>query len=166
MKPEALPSQPIDPVRLIGPVVIDLGAMADHSEEVERILSLLDKLIAFQRVQIRDVEAAMGVKQGYIARLFRGGINFRYDHVLAILDAIGISPRQFFQFAYAPDGGGDDELRRLVGKPSLPEPSDSLVTLRQADLEKLVLTTLQKLDLIKKPVATARPKRRPRSRKD
>ena len=159
----ALPSQPIEPVRLRGPVVVDSEGM-ENSEEVQRIISLLERLIAYQKVPISTIENQMGVSQGYLARLFRGETHLRYQHVLDVLEAIGVPPRGFFKLAYELDGGEGD-LRALASLPSLAKPSQTLVPLSEADFENLLHKALVKFDLIKPPPTSPAPsskKRGPR----
>lgn len=139
----------------------------ETADEVKRIISLLERLIAFQKVPIGTIENRMRVSQGYLARLFRGETHLRYQHILDVLEAIEIPPRGFFKLAYEIDGPGDTDLRSLASLPAVARPPEPSVTLSEADLENLLRKALSKFDLIKAPPppkGKARPKKRaPRS---
>jgi transcriptional regulator with XRE-family HTH domain len=132
--------------------------------EVLRILKLLERLIAYQKVPISTIEEKLGVSQGYVARILGGRTHLRFQHVLDILAAIGVSPKRFFTLAYSDED--DDmmgELRALASKPALPDAGGALMTVREGDLEKLVIKTLTKLDLL--PVASPSRSKPPRTKR-
>ncbi len=138
----------------------------ESSEEVQRIATLLDKLIAFQKVPIGTIEKKMGVAQGYLARVFRGESYLRFHHVLVILEAIDISPRRFFKLAFEEDDDGHDkELSAFLSRRSQPAPPSAPMTFREEDLEQVVMRTLEKLDLLKAPAPAPAKPRKPRQPK-
>lgn len=160
-----MPPQPIESIRLQSPFDVDSGGM-ETSAEVKRIVGLLERLIAFQKVPISTIEKRMKVSQGYLARVFRGESYLRYQHVLDVLEAIELPPRGFFKLAYEIDGAGDSDLRALASLPAVAKPQEPVVTLSEADLEALLQKALSKFDLVKLPSpSTGRSKtgkRRPR----
>lgn len=134
--------------------------MPDSSESV-RIARILERLIRFQKMPIRAVENRMGISGGTLRRIFTGRIKLKYDHIIEILEILGVSPRSFFKIAYEveePENLSNDELLSYLHKLALPEAGAS-PAVNRADLEAVVLDILQKFGL--KP---AGPPPRPRRR--
>lgn len=124
--------------------------MAD-SAEMLRIAALLETLVLVRKVPIRKTEKALGLSNGYLARVFSGKIELKYRHILDILAVVGMEPRDFFELAY-PEGGRSPESSDLVHK-LRPVPEDSAEPDTQ-DFEARVIELLVKLDVpIKKPPA-------------
>jgi transcriptional regulator with XRE-family HTH domain len=132
--------------------------MSDSSESV-RIARLLERLIRFQKLAVRTVESRMGISSGTLRRIFSGRIRLKYDHIIEILEILGISPRSFFKIAYEveePENLSNDELLSYLHKLALPEAAaPPPPALTRADLEAAVLETLEKLGL--KPAASPPP---------
>lgn len=126
--------------------------MADPAEML-RIAALLETLVLVRKVPIRKTEKALGLSNGYLARVFSGKIELKYRHILDILDVVGMEPRDFFELAY-PEGSRSPDSSDFVHKlRPLPEPEDSTEPDTQ-DFEARVIELLVKLDVpIKKPPA-------------
>lgn len=63
-----------------------------------------------------DIERKMGWSTSYLSRLFSGGIELRFEHVLDITAALGMRPDEIFRIAY----------------PDHEPPSEAALRLRQA----------------------------------
>ena len=166
-----MPSQPIEPVRLQTRLLYARGIMS-NPEEVPRIKKLLERLIAFQKIPIGTIENQMGVSQGYLSRLFSGRTELKYQHIVDILEAIEISLPSFFKLAYEAEGTEEPPIQKLSGlatRNRTPEPAGTLVTLREEDLERVIMQALAKLDLVQarpqkeKPPKAKPPKKKPPS---
>jgi transcriptional regulator with XRE-family HTH domain len=51
-----------------------------------------------------DVERKLGWSVSYLSRLYSGGIELRFEHIVDIAGALGLRPEEVFRFAY-PDLG-------------------------------------------------------------
>ncbi|HEX9944268.1 MAG TPA: helix-turn-helix transcriptional regulator [Thermoanaerobaculia bacterium] len=142
--------------------------MAD-SAEVLRIARLLERLILFKKIPIRQVEKQLHVSNGTLARLFSGRVELKLRHILDILEVLQVSPQTFFKLAYEiedPEQIGAAELLshlRKIGLPdAIPPPPIS-----RAEVESVVVATLERLGLTPAPPAgpsRPRSRRSPRSR--
>lgn len=97
----------------------------------------------------RDVERKLGLSASYLSRLFSGTIELRFEHVVNIARAIGMTPEEIFAFAYPPreaPTAAASKLRELVGalQPAAP-PAAAPATPSEEDLERLMAKTLRKL---------------------
>jgi transcriptional regulator with XRE-family HTH domain len=68
--------------------------------EVERLLKLTQTALRLLNLSNREVERRMGLSPSYLSRLFGGTIELKVQHVLAICDAAGLHPVEFFRLAY------------------------------------------------------------------
>jgi hypothetical protein len=76
----------------------NLCGMSD--EQVARITRLLRQAIKVSDFNSRDVERRLGFSGGYLSRLFGGQIEIKINHILDVLDVIGLYPHEFFQMAF------------------------------------------------------------------
>lgn len=129
--------------------------MAD-SAEILRIAALLETLILVRKVPIRRTEKALGLSNGYLARVFSGKIELKYRHILDILEAAGMEPRDFFELAYTV--GGEPQPGDLVQKLSpVPEPQE-MPSPDSHDFEVRVIELLVKFGVLEK---ASRPPKNP-----
>ncbi|HEV2856088.1 MAG TPA: helix-turn-helix transcriptional regulator [Thermoanaerobaculia bacterium] len=68
--------------------------------EILRILDLLRTLIRILGLSNREIERRAGFSPSYLSRLFGNYLELKYEHVLEISRALGITPREFFELAY------------------------------------------------------------------
>src|SRR5436305_2271440 len=117
--------------------------MADPAEltpEVERILSLLELLIAAKKAGIRGVERQLAVSHGTLARLFSGKIALKFQQILDLLEVLEVTPKAFFRVAYSLDDPGSmkaEELLRQLQGLALPDPPVPTV-LSRAEIQRMI----------------------------
>ncbi len=68
---------------------------------VQRVLDTLKTVMRLLGVTNREVESRMGWSHGYLSRIFSGTIELRVEHVLRIVEIIGLDPAEFFDLAFA-----------------------------------------------------------------
>ena len=100
----------------------------------------------------RDVERQLGLSSSYLSRLFSGGMELRFDHIVQISKAMGLRPEEVFQFAYPqppePPSDAMTRLRKTTGTlvqsapapPAPPPPTGP----SQEELERLMAKTLRR----------------------
>jgi transcriptional regulator with XRE-family HTH domain len=102
-----------------------------------------------------DVERQLGWSTSYLSRLFSGGIELRFEHVLDISRALGLRPDELFRFAYPDRNETPSEaalrLREMSGsfqwlppQPPAPPPPAAPAT-SEAEVERLMARSLRKL---------------------
>jgi transcriptional regulator with XRE-family HTH domain len=69
-------------------------------DEIQRLLYLLRVAMRMLDVSNREVEKKLGLSYGYLSRLFSGSIELKIEHILQILDVLGLTPAEFFHLAY------------------------------------------------------------------
>jgi transcriptional regulator with XRE-family HTH domain len=69
-------------------------------EETERIIRMLRTALRLLGFTNREIERRLGYTPSYLTRLFSGQIELRFEHVVEIASAIGMTAEEFFQFAY------------------------------------------------------------------
>jgi transcriptional regulator with XRE-family HTH domain len=72
----------------------------ETNAEILRILDLLRTLIRILGLSNREIERRAGFSPSYLSRLFGNYLELKYEHVLEIGRALGITPREFFELAY------------------------------------------------------------------
>lgn len=71
-----------------------------REEEIERLRSLLCLVVGVLNLEPRAVEERLGASPRFLHRLFNNFIEFRVQHLYAVLEAIELEPSEFFQLAY------------------------------------------------------------------
>jgi transcriptional regulator with XRE-family HTH domain len=109
-----------------------------HRAEADRLADLLGKVIRLQGLSLRSVEAKAGMAENTLARLVRGKKGLYVVHILQVIEALGITPGQFFRVAYPevgqplrPAGAG------LLGTAGAP-PDDEFVAKVSAALVQIL----------------------------
>src|SRR5215510_2556428 len=75
--------------------------MEDKSKkESERIIHRLRIALRLLGFTNREIERRLGYTPSYLTRLFSGQIELRFEHIVDIVDAIGMTVDEFFHFAY------------------------------------------------------------------
>lgn len=72
----------------------------ESNAEILRILDLLRTLIRILGLSNREIERRAGFSPSYLSRLFGNYLELKYEHILEISRALGITPREFFELAY------------------------------------------------------------------
>jgi len=109
----------------------------ETNTEILRILDLLKTLIRILGLSNREIERRAGFSPSYLSRLFGNYLELKYEHILEISRALGITPREFFELAY-PDNAE--------------APTESM---------KRIRSVLQNMQPLPRPVETAAPKPAP-----
>lgn len=104
-------------------------------DEVQRLVELLRMVIRTFGTN-REVERKLGMRPGYLSRIFGGAVELRMEHVLAVCRALDVAPGEFFTLAF-PTGpepvteAGSKMFARLRPKggqaslPQIPQPPAS-----------------------------------------
>ena len=102
-----------------------------------------------------DVERKLGWSVSYLSRLYSGGIELRFEHIVDIANALGLRPEEVFRFAY-PDLNEEpsDAAKQVrtatlnLGGIRLPAKAAPEQTappaLSEADVERIVAKTLRR----------------------
>ncbi len=114
------------------------------------VLRMVMRVLGFRNA---DLERKLGLSTSYLSRLFSGGIELRFEHIVLLANAMGVRTAEIFRFAYPETGEPPSEaaqrLRLSTGgfqppvhpPPALPQygPPPS-----EADLERLMARTLRR----------------------
>jgi transcriptional regulator with XRE-family HTH domain len=104
-----------------------------------------------------DVERKLGWSVSYLSRLYSGGIELRFEHIVDIAGALGLRPEEVFRFAY-PDLGEEPsdaakQVRqataslggiRLPATPAAAPAAPVPPAITEADVERIVAKTLRR----------------------
>lgn len=123
--------------------------------EIEHIIRVLRTAMRVFGYRNADIERKMGWSTSYLSRLFSGGIELRYEHVLDITTALGLRPDEIFRIAYPdrePPSEAAQRLRQATGaflpKPmaqaSTPPPASRPDLRSDEELERLMERALRK----------------------
>jgi transcriptional regulator with XRE-family HTH domain len=77
-------------------------------EETERLIRMLRTAMRLLGFTNREIERRLGYTPSYLTRLFSGQIELRFEHVVDIVRAMGMTVDEFFRFAYP------DRLEKLT----------------------------------------------------
>jgi transcriptional regulator with XRE-family HTH domain len=121
--------------------------------ETEHILTVLRTVMRVLGYRNADLERKLGLSTSYLSRLFSGGIELRFEHIVNLAGAMGLRVDEIFRFAY-PESGElpSDAARRLQAatghfKPPGPQsaPAQPASTgPSEAELERLMAKTLRR----------------------
>jgi transcriptional regulator with XRE-family HTH domain len=120
-------------------------------EEIQRLIQMLRVAMRILDVSNRDVEKQLGLSYGYLSRLFAGAIELKVEHILQILEVLGLTPSEFFQLAYprrtSPPSEAAQRMRTILDGfgPIAPEERPPTPDLSADELEKTVSRVLQKM---------------------
>lgn len=68
----------------------------DPRRESQRLLHWLRFLIHISAQSQRSVEQKAGFSRGHLSQILNGRVDLKLQHVLRILEALGVSPSEFF----------------------------------------------------------------------
>lgn len=120
--------------------------------ELRRIVQLLERLARVNKVPNRTIERQAGFAHGTLNRLFADKMDLKMRHVLAILQAVGMSVPEFFKLAYShgmEDIPAEQVIARLeaIGRAAEEPPAAPLT---REEVEALVFETLERIERDKK----------------
>ncbi|MEA2562060.1 MAG: hypothetical protein QOH06_3564 [Acidobacteriota bacterium] len=116
-------------------------------------LKTLMRILGFRNA---DVERKLGWSVSYLSRLYSGGIELRFEHIVDIGGALGLRPEEVFHFAHPDLGEEPSEAARQVrqataslGGIRLPAPAPVPAAplppaITEADVERIVAKTLRR----------------------
>ena len=67
--------------------------------EVQRLVEIL-RLVIRTFGTHREVERKLGMRTGYLSRIFGGAVELRVEHILAVCRALELAPAEFFSLAF------------------------------------------------------------------
>jgi transcriptional regulator with XRE-family HTH domain len=73
-----------------------------NRQESDRVIGKLKVAIRLLGHTNREIERRLGYTPSYLTRLFSGQIELRFEHVVDIARAMGLTADEFFAFAYPP----------------------------------------------------------------
>lgn len=115
-------------------------------------LKTLMRVLGFRNA---DIERKLGWSVSYLSRLYSGGIELRFEHIVDIAGALGLRPDEAFRFAYPdlgdPPSDAATHVRSatasfggvrppVVAPPKEPPPP----ALTESDVERIVLKTMRR----------------------
>lgn len=123
--------------------------------ETEHIITTLKTLMRILGFRNSDIERKLGMSVSYLSRLFSGGIELRFEHIVDISGAMGMRPEEVFRFAYPDLEEPPSEAARRVraamgslGGVQMPRSTASAppaaAGLNEADVERIVARTIRR----------------------
>jgi len=85
-----------------------------YDEEVRRLAKVLSTVVQVVRRTRQSVEQELGLSSGYLSKILGGTVDLRVRHVLAISEAVGMDPANFFALVYPPHESRDNETQRVI----------------------------------------------------
>ncbi len=146
-------------------------------EELARAISLLDQLIEAFGGSRRRVDKMLGTGRSRTSQLLTGRLELKFQHILDVLEVLGIETRAFFEVLYGEEAHapfpaplavvyhqklramGVSDAPRLIG-PKLPEPPPITEFLTEKEVRRLIDDRLFEafrhvLPVLKKPAKDA-----------
>lgn len=99
--------------------------IAGHEDEIRRITGLLEKLMQLEGRSQRSMEQELGLGTSGMSKILKGVVRLQLNHVLMILEVLGIPPGQFFQLAFHETGREHPSLAKLRQMEGSGEEEDS-----------------------------------------
>lgn len=129
--------------------------------ETEHMIGTLKTLMRILGFRNSDIERKLGWSVSYLSRLYSGGIELRFEHIVDIARALEMRPQEIFRFAYPDvDEPPSDSARRvrqatasLSGRPlAAPQPQQPMVVqapppagLSESEVERIVIRTMRRM---------------------
>src|SRR4028119_618819 len=82
--------------------------------ETEHILTVLRTVMRVLGYRNADLERKLGLSTSYLSRLFSGGIELRFEHIVNLAGAMGLRADEIFRFAYPEAGELPSEAARRL----------------------------------------------------
>lgn len=74
--------------------------MPPITPEAQHVVGVLKQAIRAAGLKNRDVETRLGWSTSYLSRLFTGGIELRFEHIVKIGGAVGLTPAEVVHAIY------------------------------------------------------------------
>lgn len=126
-------------------------------QEADRVIGKLKVAIRLLGHTNREIERRLNYTPSYLTRLFSGQIELRFEHIVDIARAMGLTADEFFAFAYPPRNDEPseafrqlnallDELRPAPPSPRKPSISEQLTaTLTSKEMNLLIAKQIQEI---------------------
>ncbi len=85
-----------------------------ENQEIQRILDVLQTLLRVLDLSNREIERRLKLSPSYLTRVFTGYVEVKLEHVLSIAGAMGLSPPEFFSFAYPETSEPPSEAAKTI----------------------------------------------------
>jgi hypothetical protein len=72
-----------------------------YQQESRRLADLLSRMIRLSGRNVRSIERELGVGNGALGKVLNGTVRLQVDHILVLVDLLGLTPAQFFHRAYS-----------------------------------------------------------------
>ncbi len=109
------------------------------------MIDVLRMTIRASGMTLRAVEKRLGVSGGYLSRVFSGGMELRFDHIVEIADVIGVEPEEILRQAFPPSRQPASpealRVREALGMLSLGEAQPSAES-AESTLERIIELTV------------------------
>jgi transcriptional regulator with XRE-family HTH domain len=119
-------------------------------EETERVIRMLRTALRLLGFTNREIERRLAYTPSYLTRLFSGQIELRFEHIVDIVRATGMTVDEFFRFSY-PDRGQklSEPAQRLDAmleemRPT-PRPPGAPPTWGESEFERAVASAVEKV---------------------
>lgn len=125
--------------------------------EIEHMIMTMKTLMRILGFRNADVERKLGWSVSYLSRLYSGGIELRFEHIVDIAGALGLRPEEVFRFAYPDMGEEPSEAAMRVRsttsslggfRPPAPTPPPAQEPppppMTEAEVERIVARTLRR----------------------
>ena len=122
--------------------------------EIQRILDVMQTLLRVLDLSNREIERRLALSPSYLTRVFTGYVEVKLEHILSIARAMGLSPAEFFEFAYPetsePPSEAAKTIRARLAKlqPSRPAGSTAAAPppmLSEHEINRIIDARLKKL---------------------
>lgn len=130
--------------------------------EVEHMIGTLKTAMRLLGYNNRDIERKMGWSSSYLSRLFSGGMELRYEHIVDIGRAIGLETEEVLRLAYPTQKKpASESMQRIQGilgemRPAPPpagrrssrhqqQPESRAERISQDEIEDLMEKTIRRL---------------------
>lgn len=94
--------------------------------EVEHMIGILKTTMRLLGYTNRDIERKMGWSSSYLSRLFSGGMELRYEHIVDIARAMGLETEEILRLAYPtqkrPTSENMQRIQGILGEMRPPQP--------------------------------------------
>ena len=82
--------------------------------EIQRILDVMQTLLRVLDLSNREIERRLALSPSYLTRVFTGYVEVKLEHILSIARAMGLTPAEFFEFAYPETSEPPSEAAKTI----------------------------------------------------
>jgi transcriptional regulator with XRE-family HTH domain len=122
--------------------------------EIQRILDVMQTLLRVLDLSNREIERRLALSPSYLTRVFTGYVEVKLEHILSIARAMGLTPAEFFEFAYPetlePPSEAAKTIRARLAKLQPARPAGSTAQpppplLSEQEINRIIDARLKKL---------------------